>query len=146
MGELMQADLAKVGIEVKLMSYDWPTYISRSSKGKHDMIQFGWTSDNGDPDNFLRVLLSCDSVSSGVNVARWCYPPFDRIIKEALGVTHQKARSRLYKKAQLIFKQQAPWVTLVHTHDYAAMLKKVKGYTHSPFGSKSFYTVYFEKN
>ena len=145
MGELMQADLAKVGIEVELLSYDWPTYISRSNKGEHDMIQLGWTSDNGDPDNFLRILLSCNSVSSGVNVARWCYPPFDRVIKKALSMTDQKTRSRLYKKAQLFFKQQAPWVTLVHTHDYVAMLKKVKGYIHTPFGSKSFYNVYFEE-
>lgn len=145
MGELMQADLAKVGIKVKLLSYDWPTYISRSNKGEHDMIQLGWTSDNGDPDNFLRVLLSCESVSSGVNVARWCYPPFDRVIKKALGVVHQKARSRLYKKAQHIFKQQVPWVTLVHTYEYVAMLHKVKGYIYTPFGSKSFYNIYFEK-
>lgn len=145
MGELMQADLAKVGIKAKLLSYDWPTYISRSNKGEHDMIQLGWTSDNGDPDNFLRVLLSCESVSSGVNVARWCYPPFDRLLRKALNITSKKARSRLYKKAQLIFKQQAPWVTLVHTHEYVAMLKKVKGYIHTPFGSKSFYSISFEE-
>ena len=144
MGELMQADLAKVGIRVKLVSYDWPAYISRSSKGEHEMIQMGWTSDNGDPDNFLRVLLSCDSVSSGVNVARWCFPPFDRVIQKALRMADQKTRSGLYKKAQTLFKQQAPWVTLVHTYDYAAMLKKVQGYVHAPFGSKSFYSVYFK--
>ena len=145
MGELMQEDLSKVGIQVKLVSYDWPTYISRSDKGEHEMIQLGWTSDNGDPDNFLRVLLSCDSVSSGVNVARWCYPPFDHIIKKALRMLNQKTRIGLYKKAQAIFKRQAPWVTIAHTYDYAAMLKKVQGYIHTPFGSKSFYTVYFEK-
>src|SRR6185437_7150670 len=27
MGELMQADLAKVGIRVRLVTYDWPTYL-----------------------------------------------------------------------------------------------------------------------
>ena len=145
MGELMQADLAKVGIKVQLITYDWPTYISKADKGEHDMIQLGWTSDNGDPDNFLRVLLSCDSVSSGVNVARWCFPPFDRVIQKALSITDQTVRSRLYKKAQKLFKQQTPWVTLVHTYDYTAMSKKVAGYIHAPFGSKSFYTVYFEQ-
>ena len=145
MGELMQEDLKKVGIQVELISYDWPTYISLSNKGEHEMIQMGWTSDNGDPDNFLRVLLSCDSVSSGVNGARWCYPPFDRVIEKALRIINRETRSKLYKKAQVLFKQQAPWVTLAHTYDYAAMLKKVQGYIHTPFGSKSFYTVYFKK-
>ncbi len=144
MGELMQADLAKVGIDVKLISYDWPTYISRARKGEHDMIQFGWISDNGDPDNFLRVLLSCGSVHSGVNVARWCFPPFDRIIQKALQETDQKTRSSFYKKAQILFKEQVPWVTLSHTYNYAVMSKKVQGYTPAPFGSTSFYPVYFQ--
>ncbi len=144
MGELMQADLSKVGIQVQLVSYDWPTYISRAGKGEHEMIQMGWTSDNGDPDNFLRVLLSCNSISSGVNVARWCYPPFDRLITKALQINRRAIRSDLYKKAQVLFKKEAPWVTLAHTYDYTAMLKKVKGYIHAPFGSKSFYNIYFE--
>ena len=143
MGELMQADLKKVGIEVDLISYDWPTYISRSARGEHDMIQFGWTSDNGDPDNFLRVLLTCGSVTAGVNMARWCFPPFDSLIEQALQTTTRSVRSRLYKQAQVLFKQQAPWVTLAHTFDYTAMLKEVQGYTPDPFGSRSFYDIYF---
>ena len=145
MGELIQQDLAKVGVQVELLSYDWPTYISRSNKGEHEMIQMGWTSDNGDPDNFLRVLLSCSSVSSGVNVARWCYPPFDHLIEKALQIINRKQRSKLYKKAQVLLKKQAPWVTLAHTYDYVAMLNKVQGYIYTPFGSKSFYTIYFKK-
>ena len=146
MGELMQADLKQIGIKARLISYDWPTYISRAGKGEHEMIQMGWTSDNGDPDNFLRPLLTCGSVSSGINLARWCYPPFDRLIEQALKINSQKARSRFYKKAQAVFKQEAPWVTLVHTYDYTALRKKVEGYVRGAFGSKIFYPVHFAKN
>ena len=145
MGELMQADLAKVGIKVKLKTYDWPTYISRAGKGEHDLIQMGWTSDNGDPDNFLRPLLSSGAVDSGVNLARWRSPTFDNLIMRAIKVWDQKQRALLYKKAQKIFKTEVPWVTLVHTYDYLAMSNKVKGYIQRPFGSKSFYPVYLEK-
>jgi len=136
MGELMQADLAKVGIKVQLITYDWPTYISRSSKGAHDMIQMGWTSDNGDPDNFLRALLSCGALNSGVNMARWCYPAFDRLINKALELSSLEKRTTLYKKAQKIFKEEAPWVTIAHTYDYVALLNTVKGYVDAPFGTK----------
>ena len=52
MGEMMQQDLAKIGIKAKLITYDWPTYLAKSRKGEHQMIQMGWTGDNGDPDNF----------------------------------------------------------------------------------------------
>ena len=66
MGEMMQADLAKVGIKVNLVSYDWPTYLDKSRKGEHSLIQLGWTGDNGDPDNFLHVLLGCQAVKGRI--------------------------------------------------------------------------------
>ena len=33
---------------------------------------FGWSGDNGDPDNFFVPLLGCEAVKGGGNVARWC--------------------------------------------------------------------------
>ena len=80
MGELMQQDLAQVGIKVQLVNYDWTTFLKKAAKGEHELIQLGWTGDNGDPDNFLNVLLSCASVKSGSNVARWCNPEYDQLI------------------------------------------------------------------
>lgn len=145
MGELMQNDLLKVGIKVKLVTYDWPTYLQGLTDGKHELAQLGWKADNSDPDGFLRVLLSCDSIITGMNTALWCNASFDKLIKKALLVFNQKARSLLYKKAQVIFKQQAPWVTIAHTEEYVAMSKKVQGYKYFPFGSKSFKNVYFKK-
>ena len=61
---MMQADLAKVGIKVRLVTYDWPTYLAKSKTGAHEMLQLGWTGDNGDPDNFLNVLLGCSAVAA----------------------------------------------------------------------------------
>ena len=53
MGELMQADLKKVDIEAELITYDWPTYLAKSSQGEHEMIQLGWSADIADPSNFF---------------------------------------------------------------------------------------------
>ena len=60
MAEMIQADLAKVGINAKLVSYEWGEYRKRMQAGEHQMGFLGWTGDNGDPDNFLAVLLGCD--------------------------------------------------------------------------------------
>src|SRR5208283_2371620 len=51
MAELMQSDLAKIGIKAKIVSYEWGEYIKRTQNGEHDMALLGWTGDNGDPDN-----------------------------------------------------------------------------------------------
>jgi len=52
-----------------------------------------------------------------------------------------KARTKLYMKAQKIFKQQAPWVTIAHATVFKAMSRRVIGYKPSPFGTESFYEV-----
>lgn len=137
-GVLMQADLAKVGIKVKLVTYDWPTYLSKASAGEHQMLQLGWSGDNGDPDNFLSVLLSCAGVESGANNARWCDKEFDSYIRKASSITNVSKRSALYKKAQLRFKEQAPWVVLAHAKVFRAMSKRVRGYKIDPLGSDRF--------
>ena len=49
MGELMQANLAQIGIKARLVTYDWTTFLKKSGKGQHALIQLGWTGDNGDP-------------------------------------------------------------------------------------------------
>lgn len=133
MGELMQADLAKIGIKVKLVTFDWPTFLKKSRSGEQQMIQFGWTGNN-DPDTFLNDLLSCASVESGNNTARWCNEKFNDLVLQARRVTDQKKRADLYKKAQKIFKEEAPWVTLAHAKVFRVMDKNVANFKIDPFG------------
>lgn len=141
LAELMQSDLAKIGIKVKIATYDWPIYLEKARKGEHQMIQMGWTGDNGDPDNFLNILLSCASVQPGTNVARWCYQPYDQLVNQAKQMTDMKRRTELYKKAQVIFNEQVPWVTVAHAKVYRAMAENVTGYSIHPFGGDLFEKV-----
>jgi dipeptide transport system substrate-binding protein len=134
MGEIMQANLAQVGIKVKLISYDWPTYLEKSKSGTHSMLQMGWTGDNGDPDNFLNTLLSCGAIKSGSNYSKWCNQAFEKLVTEAKLTTDVKARTKMYMDAQKIFKEDAPWVTIAHSTVFRAMAKNIKGYKIHPLG------------
>lgn len=141
MGEMMQADLAKVGIKADLLTFDWGAYLDKARAGQHQLIMMGWTGDNGDPDNFLSVLLSCEAAKNGSNYSRWCYQPFEKLIDQAKVGADQKARTKLYQDAQTVFKTQAPWVTLAHSKAFRAMTKTVQGYKMSPLGTDAFYGV-----
>jgi dipeptide transport system substrate-binding protein len=143
MGELMQADLLKVGIKVKLISFDWQTFLSKSRTGEQSMIQFGWTG-NSDPDTFLGDLLSCKAVEAGGNTARWCHPEFDKLVTDAVLTVDQKRRTELYLKAQKVFKREVPWVTLFHAKVFRAMKTNVKNYRIDPFGYDYFDQVIME--
>jgi dipeptide transport system substrate-binding protein len=132
--EMIQADFAKIGVEAEIVSYEWAEYLKRSSEKDRDgAVLLGWTGDNGDPDNFLAVLLGCDAVG-GSNRAEWCYPPFEDLILKAKTISDQEARSDLYEEAQAVFKQEAPWATIAHALVRVAMAKSVQGFEVDPFG------------
>lgn len=145
LGELVQADLAKVGVKVKLVTFDWPTYLEKSKKGDHQMIQFGWTGDNGDPDNFMNVLLGCTAVKAGSNYARWCDKEFDNLLQQAKEESAVAKRTALYLKAQEIFAKQKPWYPVAHSKQNKVMSSKVQGYKIDPFGHENFEAVSLAK-
>lgn len=138
MAELMQADFAKIGVEVEIVSYEWGEYLSRSRTLDRDgAILLGWTGDNGDPDNFLAVLLGCDGRENS-NRAQWCYEPFEDLIQQAKVLGTQAERQPLYEQAQVIFKEQAPWATIAHSVVYMTMRPEVEGYVVHPLGGHIF--------
>ncbi len=145
MGELMQADLKKVGISVQLVTYDWPTYLAKSSQGEHEMIQLGWSADIADPSNFLQILLTCDAIASGSNLSRWCNKKYDQFIVKAMITASQKKAEQLYKKAQVVFNQDIPLIPIAHAYKYVALSPRVKGYVIKPFGSERFYHLFLSK-
>lgn len=141
--ELMQADLAKIGVKAEIKSFEWGEYRKRAQAGEHQMAQLGWTGDNGDPDNFLHTLLGCDSAKgvSGSNIAKFCYQPFDDLVTKAKSISDQAQRTDLYKKAQVLFKEQAPWFTIAHAVQLKPVRKEVIDFKLSPFGRHTFYGV-----
>ena len=140
MAELLQADWAKIGVKAKLVTFEWGEYKKRSKTGEQQAIMFGWSGDNGDPDNFLATNLSCDAVKSGGNIARWCNKEFEDLIQKAKRIPNQAERTKLYEKAQLIAKEDAPWITLAHSLRYTPMHKDVQGFKMDPTAHH-----YFEK-
>jgi dipeptide transport system substrate-binding protein len=141
MAELMQSDLAKIGVEVEIVSYEWGEYLKRSKEmDRKGAVLLGWTGDNGDPDNFLAVLLGCDAVG-GANRAQWCHEPFEDLIQQAKIVSDPAERTKLYEQAQIVFKEQAPWDTIAHSVVFKPIRKEVEDFKIDPFGGHIFYGV-----
>ncbi|OKL43073.1 ABC transporter substrate-binding protein [Pseudovibrio exalbescens] len=141
MAELIQEDFSKIGVDVEIVSYEWGEYLKRSSSTDRDgAVLLGWTGDNGDPDNFLSVLLSCDGVG-GSNRSQWCHEGFNELIMKAKTVSDMEERTALYEEAQVVFKEQAPWATLAHSIVFEPVSKRVEGYKIDPLGGHYFYPV-----
>ncbi|MDH3714669.1 MAG: ABC transporter substrate-binding protein [Gammaproteobacteria bacterium] len=141
MAELLQADFAKVGVTAKIVSFEWGEYLKRSKQGEHQTVLLGWTGDNGDPDNFLYVLLGCEAAKDSANRARWCDKEFDQLLRDAKQTSDVAQRTALYKQAQMVFKSEAPWVTIAHSVVFKPVRKEVVDFRIDPFGGHMFYGV-----
>ena len=136
--QLLQADLAELGIQAEIRVIEWGELIRRAKAGEHDLLFMGWAGDNGDPDNFLTPQFSCAAVQSGTNFARYCDQGLDKLINAGKTTTEQGVRTKLYEQAQGQIQQQALWLPLAHPTAYALTRKEIQGYSVSPFGRQDF--------
>ncbi|MBH3431265.1 ABC transporter substrate-binding protein [Pseudomonas alkylphenolica] len=144
MAEMLQSDWKKIGINAKIVSYEWGEYIKRSKAGENGAMLIGWSGDNGDPDNWLGTLYGCDAIN-GNNFSKWCDPTYDKLIKQAKATADQAKRTELYKQAQQYLKTQVPITPIAHSTVYQPMRTTVQDYKISPFGLNSFYGVSVSK-
>jgi dipeptide transport system substrate-binding protein len=89
---------------------------------------FGWSGDNGDPDNFFIPLLGCEAVKGGGNLARWCNKDYEALVVKAAQTPKQADRAKLYEQAQVIVKEEAPFITIAHGVRFDPIRKEVKDY------------------
>ena len=136
--EMMQADLAKIGVNAKLVTFEWGEYRKRMQQGEHITGMLGWTGDNGDPDNFFFLRGCAAARPGGQNLSKWCNKDYDDRLNKAKSLTDMKERAKLYQEMQVIEHDEAPDFKIAHSVVYETMRKEVTGYKQSPFGAHQF--------
>ncbi|MGY0693574.1 ABC transporter substrate-binding protein [Virgibacillus sp. FSP13] len=138
--QAIQEMLKEVNINVEIVENDWDTHLAATENGEHDMAFLGWTGDNGDPDNFLYVLLDKDNAKMGSagNIAFYKSDEIHDLLKQAQTEMDQDKRTELYLKAQEIIHEDAPWFPIAHTTPPIAANKSVVDYVPHATGSEPF--------
>ena len=143
--EAIQADLVKVGIKVKIVSYDWGVYLDKTKNGEHDMALLGWTGDIGDPDNFLYVLLDKDNaVKPASNISFYKSEKLHDLLMKAKAEPEQKKRAAMYEQAQKIIAEDEPMVPLAHSVVVVPKLSTVQDFVMDPTGRRRFAKVWLK--
>lgn len=136
--ELLQADLAQVGVKVVIIPVEGRFQEARLMDMNHDLTLAGWATDSNDPDSFFRPLLSCAAIDSQTNYAHWCHREFDDILRKALSTQQLAARIDAYDEAQVILAKELPVLPLASSLRLQAYRYDIKGLVLSPFGNASF--------
>jgi peptide/nickel transport system substrate-binding protein len=141
--QAMQRDLEEVGINAKLVTREWTTYLEETGTGAHDAAMLGWSGDNGDPDNFLNALLSSTGATeeNAQNIAYYKNPELDDILRQGATTVDEEKRRTLYEQAQKIIYDDAPWVPIEYADVPLGYQKSVSGVTPNPVGNEEFTSV-----
>lgn len=141
--QVIQGDLARIGVRVRIVQLRWPLMKALLQEGQHDAVLMSWSADTADPDNFFRPLLSCHSRNSqGFNYARWCDSQFDTMLEQANRTGRLAQRIEFYQRMQDRIQQQLPLLPLAHTVNLYASWKSLHNLEMTPVGGISFKHAY----
>lgn len=142
MAEMIAEDLSQIGIRTKLVTTTWTDYSAKLQAGVAPMAIYGWIGDNGDPDNFLSILLGCHGGKPGPNnITKWCDADYDTLMNQGTLVTDRPAREAIYRQAQMIIRDKVPLMPIAQSSVLMAVRSNVRGFTMDPFGRYLFDTV-----
>ena len=135
MGAAIQADLAKVGFDVKIETYEWNTFLGKVNpglEGKADMAEMAWMTNDPDTLPFLALRTGAWPDKGGFNSGYYSNPEVDALLEAARGSTDQAERARLYKEMQEIVHDDAPWAFIANWKQNAAIADVVSGFQLQP--------------
>jgi peptide/nickel transport system substrate-binding protein len=128
-GPLVKDALAKVGIEVELVSLEWGAWLKAVLGGDYnfDMYYIGYVSPLIDPDDFLYSNFACSGGSDVVGT-RGCNDQVDKLLEEARAKLDINQRKELYVQAQKLLSDEEPFANTVNELILQAHWDHVKGF------------------
>ena len=119
LGELLQAALSLVGVQVEVQSVEFGTLLPLTYTGDAPMWILGWTSGT-DPNNYAYDMFHSDPAAweaDGVtfNTARYSNPRVDELLEQARALTDMEARIPLYHEiARIVFLEDVAHIAAYH--------------------------------
>ena len=128
---VIQNQLGKIGIKVKIKSGEYNSFEPDLLAGKFDatLLSRGYLVDLGDPSSYLLSDYGC---KGSYNIAHYCDPQTDALIQKAAKTDDSKARHQIYGKIAEKLQGDAASVFLVHESLTTAVSSEVKNFKTHP--------------
>ncbi len=131
LARLIQGYLSEVGVNVSITEYDWTTYKQKVQTDPYDICFYGWTGDNGDPDNFMNLLAD---TNWSINVAHWQDDEYKALIAKGVATEDGPDRDAVYLQCEQMVAEKQPWVLISHSKNLLGINPKVKNFYYHPTG------------
>jgi peptide/nickel transport system substrate-binding protein len=134
---VIQRNLAEVGIDVDVRSYEFATLMADVLKGNVQLYTLQWVGVT-DPDMLRRAFHSAQVPPSGFNRGYYKNPEADRLIDQASAALDERERGRLYQEAQRVIAADVPYISLWYKTNVAIAQPDLEGITLSPIADFAF--------
>lgn len=136
--EIVQQQLAAIGIQCELNLPDWPTRVQLGNRGQYDIAVHGTAADSNDPDALTSVVDSSlsPSLSRSANLP---LPRIQALLQAGRTEFDQDKRRAIYHEMEQVALDEVPIVGLCWRKQGYAMAKQVNGFTNLP-GQLTFFS------
>lgn len=139
--EIVQAQLADVGIDAAVEVVEWGTYLAETAAGNHDMFILGWVTVTGDADYGLYALFHSSQYGDAGNRTFWSTPRVDELLEIGRTAQTEEERIEAYHEAQEIIREEAPWLFLLVTTEDNGIRSNIEGFVPHPAGHHRLFNV-----
>ncbi len=137
----IKQDLAAVGMTINLKAVSYGDLKAQAGKRKNvQLAMMGWYQDFPDPSNFLDVLFNTKAITEVASQNRAFYSNRrnDALLDKARVEINREKRLQMYRDAEKIIVDDAPWLFLHHTERYLVSQPWIKGYKIHPMWSERY--------
>ncbi|MDH4228605.1 MAG: ABC transporter substrate-binding protein [Nitrospirota bacterium] len=132
-GEVLQQQLAEVGIAVSVRSYEWGTFYGDIKSGNFQLYTLSWVG-IADPDMYYFAFHSTSAPPEGANRGRYVNPEVDRLVEAGRLATNRDERAVIYRDVQRILARDLPYVSLWHPQVVVVRDRRLSGFELTPRG------------
>jgi peptide/nickel transport system substrate-binding protein len=135
MATAIQGNLAAVGIELEIETYEWNTYlakVNRGLEGQSDLAEMAWMTNDPDTLPYLALRSSAGPEQGGFNSGYYANPQADALIEQARRSTDRSRRAELYRELQRLMHEDAPWVFVASWRQNAVTRADLQGFRLEP--------------
>lgn len=141
--EMVQIQLQKTGVSLKVQYLDWGTMLPDFIKGNYDCMAFGYTAKQ-DPN----TVASENYWSKGLDLNRYAHPELDTLVEAGMNTVGFEKRQQIYDKIHLYTmgpEGDFPMIVTMHNDVVDATGARVNGYKVWPMNFPTFYNVWLKK-
>ncbi|NNJ90622.1 MAG: ABC transporter substrate-binding protein [Gammaproteobacteria bacterium] len=131
---IIQSQLAEVGIDIIIKSYDWGTFFGDIKSGNFQMYSLSWVGINT-PDIFKYVFHSDSVPPKGANRGQYLSAEIDGLL-DSIGRTDTLDQQKdIYYRVQEILHNELPYIPMWYEHQQAFMQPTLKNFKLSSDGN-----------